>query len=945
MFQRLALAVACLALLFSQAFAVFVDDAYNVDYHLALLGLPRQQATFFHQPHYSSKASLLFTLSERNVLGAVNPKDGTLVWRQRLQPASSATAGFLRAGEDTDTVVTAVHGEVAAWSASDGRIAWKTALGDVPVLDLELLELPTGQERAEDGKDAAVLVGGTTSFVKRLNATTGRVKWEYEDTSGDAPLQVSASSTSIYYISTHSTFTGGLKIKVTSLDPLDGHKIDQYTISSDGELASADDILFVGANTASPIIAWTDKTRKTVKINILGSKSVSTFAVESSAKEEVERITLHASHKISSLPHFLIHYQTSERHWAEVFHINPNSASITKAYSLPKLAGKGVFATTPSDANVYFTRVTEDEFSVVSSASHGILGRWPRKSKQQTRYSTAFAIHASAEVVSKSGSVSAIRCAVLHSDGSWVLYRNGELIWARHEGLASATAAIWAETDDGSSLTEELEAEGHANPITAYVHRLNRHIHDLQYLPSWLQSIFKTLFLGSAQGTKGDITAQAVSTHDRFGFHKLVLVANDAGYLYLLDAGDQGALLSIVQAVELAPGKTWTSPDLRISPEGQLTAVDPSTGSPNVIRTPLGDKLRSPRFPNSGSVDQQPLSVLVSLDSAHGEIHGRQASVAETVWRFKPSAGERIVQISDRVPNEPVAAIGKALGDRRVLYKYLNLNLLLVLAANDAANRLAVYLLDSVSGDVVYDNTHDGVDTARSLTSALSENWFTYSFSTIPSSKSPLAGQELVIAELYESYLPNDRGPLGSTANYSALDNGSARPYVIAQTYHVTEEISSMAITQTRQGITSRELLAVLSETNSIVSIPRYQLDPRRPVDRDATKIEAAEGLFKYSPVLEFDPKWYINHRREVEGVKHVITTPSGVESTSLVFAYGGDIFGTRVSPSGAFDVLGKDFGKLQMLATVAALGVGVFVVAPLVRAFKLLPPSMLSSR
>lgn len=141
-----------------------------------------------------------------------------------------------------------------------------------------------------------------------------------------------------------------------------------------------------------------------------------------------------------------------------------------------------------------------------------------------------------------------------------------------------------------------------------------------------------------------------------------------------------------------------------------------------------------------------------------------------------------------------------------------------------------------------------------------------------------------------------------------------------------------MAVTQTRQGITSRQLLITLPESNSIVGIPRHVIDPRRPVGRDPTAAEVSEGLTKYSPVIQFDPKWYLNHKMELFGVKKITTSPALLESTSLVFAYGLDIFGTRVAPSFAFDMLGKGFNKLQMLATVAALGVGVLFVAPLVR-------------
>jgi ER membrane protein complex subunit 1 len=49
------------------------------------------------------------------------------------------------------------------------------------------------------------------------------------------------------------------------------------------------------------------------------------------------------------------------------------------------------------------------------------------------------------------------------------------------------------------------------------------------------------------------------------------------------------------------------------------------------------------------------------------------------------------------------------------------------------------------------------------------------------------------------------------------------------------------------------------------------------------------------------------------------------------VFAYGGDVFGTRVTPSGEFDVLGDGFAKGNMVGTVIGLLIVVLGVAPIV--------------
>lgn len=56
------------------------------------------------------------------------------------------------------------------------------------------------------------------------------------------------------------------------------------------------------------------------------------------------------------------------------------------------------------------------------------------------------------------------------------------------------------------------------------------------------------------------------------------------------------------------------------------------------------------------------------------------------------------------------------------------------------------------------------------------------------------------------------------------------------------------------------------------------------------------------------------------------------LESTSLVFGTGLDMFWTRVAPSGEFDVLSDGFSRGQLLATIMALAAGLVVMRPLVR-------------
>lgn len=696
-------------------------------------------------------------------------------------------------------------------------------------------------------------------------------------------------------------------------------------------MQTKDSILFAGANTAAPLLAWTDKAHKVLKVNIIGTKAISTF--NTPAGETVEKIVLHAPNRLNSLAHFLVEYHTATGHSAEVYHVDLKQNSVSKAYSLPQLKSKGTFATSTIDANVYFTRITTDEVTVVSSVSHGIIGRWSVKGSPAL--AGAYPVHAVSEVVVKDSSASAARSAVLFSNGQWALVRNGEIAWSRPEFLSSTTSAVWAELpEEEVSLAHELEVEGHQNVVAAYIHRVTRHVRDLEHLPAWIQNL-PARIIGNLLGTTGDSTIDDIQ-HDTFGFHKLVILATQGGHLAALDVGAKGKTVWSINLHQFAPGVSFSNPSLRAF-RGFVEVRESNLKDPLYINATTGGQISGKgvqlNLPVS-SKDQK----LVTFDLVDGELKGFLGAEkeSEVAWTFTAPPGEKIASYTARPATDPVASIGKVLGDRRVLYKYLNPNLVLVTAVAEPAHKLSVYLLDSASGQLLHTVTHYGVDTSRPIPSTFSENWFSYSLTIDSSSTASARGYQLVVSELYESPLPDDRGPLGASANSSTVQPNEARgeatkPHVISQSYQIPEEISHMTVTQTRQGITSRELLITLPASNSIVGIPRQVIDPRRPVGREPTAHEQSEGLGKYVPMILFDPKWYLNHVYEVAGVKGVITSESGVESTSLVFAYGSDLFGTRVAPSFAFDVLGKGFNKIQMMITVAALFVGVLFVAPLV--------------
>ncbi|KAF4909692.1 ER membrane protein complex subunit 1 [Colletotrichum fructicola] len=944
--------------------AVFVDEVGDIDYHHELIGVPQVETTFFHKPRKDDKASLLYSLSDVGVVGAVNPSNGAVVWRQFLTGNITNGGGHLRAAEGEDWVVSAYGNTVQAWNAMSGRSVWWTDFtGDIR--DLEVMEL------TENGrKDVLALFEEEdgSSTLRRLNGKDGSVVFEFHDTSKTVPLQVSNNIEKIFVVSLYGS-ANSYGVRVSVHDTVDGRRVDDISLGSKGDVQTKEDLLLVGANSASPIIAWTDAAHSKLKVNVLGTKTKQEFPLPADTLE----VAIHAPHHLQSEPHFLVHSRTKAGNKGEVYHVNIKNNAITRDHELPLLPGLGAFSTSSEGANVWFTRITEEEVILTSSSSHAILGRWPYKAGTES----VSAIHAVSEVIKKAGDNFAVRCAAVTTSDDWLLVRNGEQAWSRPEGLTGGVAAAFAEIPESEDLAKTLEAEAHSSILSAYIHRVTRHIDDLAYLPDYLASIPQRLV---SSITGAEVSKTEGLSRDAFGFNKLVVLATRRGKLFGLDVGKHGKVIWKLDAFKIPCGSSWdvkgifvedakshvtvrgfhgeyvvaktdTGKMVDVMPEGswaqtQAAAIVDSPSGPWLAPVGIGGAIGD--IPAAWAPKQT-----VVVRGTNGELKGlayinEDGTAKEQVaWEFTPPAGYEIVNIATRPVHDPIASIGRVLGDRKVRYKYLNPNTIVVSTVNAAKSTLSVSLLDSVSGEVLHSTSYEGVDTDKNVECTLSENWFVCTFfgeyalkddAGQPQSGQSLKGYQIVVSDLYESDYANDRGPLGDAANFSSTDpvetpTGAPLPSVISQAWILSAPLAALAVTQTRQGITSRHVLGYLPQSHAIVGLPRQLLEPRRPVGRDPTPAEMeAEGLVRYHPALEIDPRQVITHQRDVIGIQKIITSPTIVESTSLIFSFGVDVFGTRATPSFAFDILGKGFNKISLISTVLALTVGVAVLAPIVR-------------
>ena len=758
----------------------------------------------------------------------------------------------------------------------------------------------------------------------------------------------------------------GYQIKVTQVEPFSAKPGQQIILDSQDEVSSIDSIVHLGSNSDYPIIAWTDKSLKTLKLNILGQKDITAVHVPKHDEPSLQRISIHASVGAKTPCHFLVAYHAKNTHWAKVYRINNIKNAIEKSYDIRKLDGPGAFSVSEVAGNVYFVRHSETDMFLLSSKSHDVLEQWSIKSSTNSLSASRSLVHeAIVEVAPRGSGKFAVRSMLTLDSGDTVLIRNGEHDWMRSESLAGVSAAAWADLPQALNLAKTLQSEIHANVISAYIHRLARSIKDLEHLPGWLQSIPQRT-LRSFGLSSGAVSDQLLT--DSFGFRKLVIVATQKGRVAALDAGSYGQVLWNVQAVRLEKDEIWNVKQILI--RGDLAWVIADEASKSIFVTltgeiktdwPLDEIPQGSRLlplTTSGTSVMASISqngvpsfktrkdgdavVTLVTQGQDGSLTGWTSSGDQAIktWEFIPLKGYRIAAISTRPEHDPVASIGKALGDRNVLYKFLSPNLLLIISLNNEESKASVSLLDSINGQILHSAKHSDIDVSGGVTATLAENWFVYILQSDPT----VAGTEVVgrskssqltIVELYESFIPNDRGPLGTASNVSSLHGASYSPHVESATYILSNTLQNLTTTTTKQGITPRSILAYVPSLAALVAVPIAALSPRRPVGREPTMAEREEGLFKYMAVVDINPTWILSHKRELLGIRGIISTPSDMESTSLVFSYGDlDVFGTRVAPIGTFDMLGKGFNKVQLILTVVALAIGTGVLAPMVSKF-----------
>ncbi|KAL6574922.1 hypothetical protein OROMI_012207 [Orobanche minor] len=297
-----------------------------------------------------------------------------------------------------------------------------------------------------------------------------------------------------------------------------------------------------------------------------------------------------------------------------------------------------------------------------------------------------------------------------------------------------------------------------------------------------------------------------------------------------------------------------------------------------------------------------------------------------------PSESEKIAATATRSLNEIVHTQAKVTADQEVMYKYVSKNLLFLATVTPKAvgpigsvtpdeSSLVVYVIDTVTGRILHRMTHHG--SQGPVQAVFSENWVVYHYFNLRAHRF-----EMSVIEIYDQARAENKDILKlvlGSHNLTSPITAFSRPEVFtkAQSYFFTHSAKTLAVTSTAKGITSKQvLLGTIGD--QVLALDKRFLDPRRTVN--PTQAEKEEGIIPLTDSLPIIPQSYITHSLKVEGLRGIATVPAKLESTTLVFAYGVDLFFTRLAPSRTYDSLTEDFSYSLLLITIIALLAAIVV-------------------
>lgn len=542
------------------------------------------------------------------------------------------------------------------------------------------------------------------------------------------------------------------------------------------------------------------------------------------------------------------------------------------------------------------------------------------------------------------------------SDNALTLVKlpEGKISWTREEALSHIVAVEFLElpvSDLDASIEHEFDANG--DIVSMFTKRILSQAKQLSSL------ILGNQLLASGNGL----------VRDAFGLHKLIIVATSVGKLFAIDTFTGSIVWTyrlphVVSFTDLNKPKMllYVQRTARYAPllaqclllakdahtgNGILFRFDPISGHSESGIERLDYKIKQAMllpqeddnhvkgvlvvsenddiyiYPNSAesiAYKNRQTTYLYSVNVSNGQLQGYnlfystpEKIALNKVWNVHLGPSQ-LVAFSTRPLSERVHSQGRVLPDRSVYYKYINPNMIAIATVTDDPMHkhvLSVYLIDGVTGLVLYSANHKRAKTPVHLIH--SENWLVYTYFS-----ERFRRIELATVELYE-------GKMQSNSTVFSSHAVSQLPEAQSQAYILPAAPVTISTTLTERGITSKFILLALT-TGSVAEIPWGFVQPRLP----GIHCGPEENCVPYMPEIPLHPEATVNYNRTLLRVRGIATAPARLESTSHVLVHGLDVFYTRVAPSKTFDVLKEDFEHRLIILVLAGLMLATYATKKL---------------
>ncbi|KAA6420005.1 MAG: ER membrane complex subunit 1-like [Trebouxia sp. A1-2] len=513
------------------------------------------------------------------------------------------------------------------------------------------------------------------------------------------------------------------------------------------------------------------------------------------------------------------------------------------------------------------------------------------------------------------------------ADGTMLLTRGEEVVWKREEALAGVSAALFVDLPADAQSGERVDAGHQKTGVMDHIQS------QFLSLKGQLNVIKPEEKLQLAR-LKASLSDRLTPTRDTNGFRKLLVLLSKSGKLFGLHSGDGHVMWSLTYPQSQAPQHIFpwrSSHDIQRSPELIALHSSDSSSSYSVVDAHNGQELSSAAlsFPVSqvlelpqllhDDVAEQHVYLLIGSqggsqqakllpDTAHSKRFLLSLSTDVFFWQEDKAAGVEVLEVAARSSAEHVYSQAKILGNKSLKIKYLNPSTVFIatgppegLLTEDlepSSIALTVQIVDTVTGSPVHRQGCRGPVHAQFV-----ENWVAYHYFDVTNHR-----WEMSVLELYNKAQGNvtiSDMVFGKTSN--SMSSYEPVPVeVLRQSYFFDSGVKTMGVSATMHGISNKFLL-VGTLSDQVYMLDKRMLDPRRPKGPPSAE-DQLEQLIPYQQNLVMSPLLYASHSKQVAQLSGIATSPANLESTSLMLAYGLDLFFARIQPNKAFDSLQDDF-------------------------------------